>query len=131
MLDAVRKNREVYLRGLLEFGPFTWVALSLWIKQIHLAIYLQGLWVQESLGRWISAHPQVFSATIASVLFLTCLTLLVGRARRYVILAFINLVVTTVILADKISFRFYGDVISVVNLTSPKMMEAVIPSIIV
>jgi hypothetical protein len=110
--------------------PVKWVVISLWARQIYFGVYLQSIWLQESLDRWIRSHAEMFGATLAVLLLLVAPTLILSRIPRYFLLVIINLALTSVIVADRISIRFYGDVISLANLTSWPMMNAAVWSVV-
>lgn len=120
-------------RWLVEVGPLAWVAATLWGKLVYVSVVLPGMsWAgQESVGplgaMW--AYPHVFSATLASLLLLLAPFPLMPRALRFVVLLALDLVLTSLAVADLVHVRFYADVASVSELSSTHMLAWVLESL--
>jgi hypothetical protein len=107
-------------RWLLEVGPLVWVMASLCVKLVYFNVLLRAVWLapEEPLGRWIDAHLSVLSATLASLMLLAGLLLLVPQIWRLIILLALNLLLTSLVVADMVHMRFYGDVSSILELSN-------------
>ena len=122
-----RSTRAAVIRRLWvsEAGPVACAIVALWGKQLYFGLSVQSIWLQESLWSWSQEHLTMFSATLAGAALLTAWTLLLPRSLRYWALLLVDACVTTLILADHISIYFYGDVVSILNISSMSMMTAV------
>jgi len=126
-----------FRRQLVEFGPLVWVLVSLWLKLGYFSLSLRAseslrgtnLTPEESIWRWFHTHPDIFSATPASLLLLLALAPLAPRVWRFCLLLALNLVLTTVILADLAHMRFYEAPISVLEVSRIFMLPTVAASI--
>ena len=80
-----------FRRQLIEFGPLVWVLVSLWLKLGYFSLSLRAsesvrgtnLTPEESIWRWFHTHPDIFSATPASLLLLLALAPLAPRVWRF------------------------------------------------
>lgn len=118
-------------RWIVELSPFVWVMVSLWVKQICFSLTLRS-WngrPQESIWQWVSTHPGVFNATLASLLILLAPLLLLPRVWRYLLLLLLDLFLTLLILADTVHVRFYGEVLSVVEVSNIFMLKDISASV--
>lgn len=77
----------------IEAGPLVGVIISLWIKMAVFSVSLRSMWAQpeESIAQWIHAYPQVFSATLASLLLLFGFLSLIPRRNRFIVLLVLDL----------------------------------------
>ena len=111
-----------------------WVIASLWGKLVHISVRLPGLtWGEEEALHVFSvvrAYPHVLSATLASLLLLVAALPLVPRIGRFVLLLALNLILTSVAVADLLHVRFYADVSSTSDLSSTHMLAWVFESVL-
>ena len=116
---------------LVEIGPLVGVIISLWVKMAAFNLSLRSIWAQpeELIGQWIQAYPQVFGATLASLLLLLGPLLLIRRRSRFFVLLSMDLLLTSLVVADLVHVDYYGDVISVLNLLNVPMLPWIRSSI--
>jgi lipoteichoic acid synthase len=116
---------------ILHVAPIAATVLILWVKQICLSLSLQRIWLDESTGRWIATHLEMFGATLAtSLIVLAPVALVRSSVRRYVLALVVDLLLTAILLADDISVRFYGTVFEYGNFATPEMLEAAAASVV-
>ena len=117
---------------LLELGPLVLVITSLWLKTLYFSVSLAGVWwaPEESLSDWIHAHPQLFPATLGALMVLLSPLPALPRIPRVFVALVIDLVTTSLVVTDMVYVAYYGDVLSVLNVTRAPMLGAVIPSIV-
>jgi phosphoglycerol transferase MdoB-like AlkP superfamily enzyme len=133
MEDTAGDSSRFYAKTwFLELGILTAAIASLWIKQLYVNVSERTTWTSssESLAQWSGTHLEVFSLSLASVLLLFCLLPLMSRAWRFGTLISLNLILTSIIVADLIHIGFFGLPISVPRLGKARMMGAVTPDII-
>ena len=85
---------------------------------------------EQSIRDWFSVYPQVFSATLASLLLLFGSFLFIPRTWRLLSCLSCNLFLTLLVLADLVHTNYYGDVISVWRWSMVPMLPLVKRSIL-
>lgn len=139
-LDSAREGSESRKSGrraligrwLIDIGALMAVMGLLWIKQVYFNIVQRATWSppEESLWQWSQTHLNVFSLSLAIVMLLFGLFPLIPRISRFWLLLTLNLVLTSIIVADLIHAQFFGAAISVLSLANTRMLGTVVPSII-
>jgi lipoteichoic acid synthase len=112
----------------LNVAPVVLTAALLWAKQLYFNLVLQGV-RGRSGGNLSSLDMMLMSSSLASILLPIGLILLLHPVLRYAALLLLNVVVTTLILTDEVSVRFYGHVFSFFHVTPIRMIQTVLPSI--
>jgi len=117
---------------LVEIGPLVWGITSLWAKLVCFGASLRSLsWApEEPLGRWLLAHPDMFTATLASLVLLFAPLLLFPRVSRFMILLLLNLALSVLVLVNAVHFRFYGNIMPIGQVSNVYNLRWVVPSII-
>ena len=115
---------------LLEIGPLVWVLASLWIKQVYVSVSLREVWWEptESFWQWILAHPYVFSSSLTSLILFFCFVPFFSMIWRYIILLSLNLLFTSLFVADMIHLHRFADVLSTYSLLNSRMLPWVLQS---
>jgi hypothetical protein len=113
-----------------ELTPLICTILVLWFKQVYFAL------AQSQMGGLISSSlPEqanylvLLTATLSTIIVPVALIALLPRVPRLVALFCLDLIYTTLILADIISIRFYGEILSFMGVTPFRMIRTVLPSI--
>jgi phosphoglycerol transferase MdoB-like AlkP superfamily enzyme len=106
--------------------------VSLWGKLIYFSISLRYLWwaPEESFGQWVSDNSNIFTATLAVLMLLLAPLALLPRSWRFLFLILLNLLISSLVVADLVYVHFYGDVPSISNLVSITMLTSVASSIL-
>jgi len=129
-------------RWLLETGALVCILTIVWGKLVYFSILLPSEWwaSEESIKHWmrpafyvfhaIPTDPHIFSATLAGLLLLVAPLPLLGRMWRFLLLLLLNLMLTTLGLADIVRGRFYGDVISVSDMVMAPALKDLVPNIV-
>jgi len=142
-LETTRLLREPSAqRWLLETGTLVCILTIVWAKLVYFSVLVPSEWwaPEESIKHWmrpafyvfraIPTYPHVFSATLASLLLLVAPLPLLPRTWRFLFLLLLNLVLTTLGLADIVHIRFYADVISVSDLVTAPALKGLVPNIV-
>lgn len=120
-------------RWLAEIGPLTLVITILWAKLVHISLLLPSIsWGGGQPLHVVTAmlvYPDIFTATLASLLVPTALLFLVPRVLRLAILLLLDLGLTMLAVADFIHVRFYADVTSISDIAQTSMLTWVIESL--
>src|ERR1043166_2819106 len=139
---TVIARRLAHRHGFIDLAPVAFTILALWVKLAYFSYLVPGEWwaSEERIKAWLRpalhilgfllAHPHVAIATAASVLLIVTPFPLLSRMWRFMSLLLLNLVVTTLGLADVVHARFYGDVLSVSDLLLAPALEGILPSIL-
>jgi phosphoglycerol transferase MdoB-like AlkP superfamily enzyme len=126
----------------LEFGPLAFTVVALSLKLAYFTYLVPGEWWASTdtikhwlrpafhVVRFLGGHPQVLTATFAAVLLLVTPFPLLPRRSRFASLLVLNLIVTTLGVADVVHARFYGDVLSASDLLLAPALGGVLPSIL-
>jgi phosphoglycerol transferase MdoB-like AlkP superfamily enzyme len=114
-----------------EFAALTLTIVALWAKQLYAGLAVQTFWPGQSLATWALEHTAMFASTYGGALLLTAWTVLLPRGVQAPALLVINVLATTLIVADYIYIYFTGDVLSVLDtISSPAMARAVTASVV-
>ena len=114
-----------------EFAVLTLTIFAIWLKQLYAGLAVQTFWPGQSLGTWAVEHVTMFASTYGGAVLLTAWTVVLPRGSRIAALLVINVLATTLIVADYIYIYFTGDVLSVLNtISSPAMAKAVMASVV-
>ena len=139
---SVIGRRVGHPQEFIDLAPVAFTIVALWVKLAYFSYLVPGEWwaSEERIKHWLRpalhilgfllAHPHVAIATGASVLLLVTPFPLLSRIWRFMSLLLLNLVVTTLGLADVVHARFYGDVLSVSDLLLAPALEGILPSIL-
>ncbi len=104
---------------------------AIWFKQLYASLAVQTIWPGQSLGTWAIEHAAIFASTCGGALLLTAWTTMLPRGFRIAALLALNVLATTLIVADYLYIYFSGDVLSVLDaISSPAMAEAVTASLL-
>ena len=124
MKPLQKREADRFLPWLIEIGPSVWFIAALWFKMMYFSLSLRSVWIQpeETIADWIRAYPHIFSATLASLLLLCGPLSLIARGSRFVILLLLNFCLTSLVVADLVHVHYYGDVISVLSLSTLPML---------
>ena len=128
---AALTQRQAFPLWVLEIGPLILVTACLWFKLVYFSVSLRSVWwaPEEPIGQWIRTHPDIFSATLGSLMVVFGLLPLLPRIWRLVILLLSNFVLTLLVVADTAHVRHYGDVISVINISHAYQLRWILSSI--
>lgn len=130
---SVSSGRRALVRlWLIELGALTAIIGSLWVKQIYFNITQRAAWAapEESFWQWGQSHLSVLSLSLAILLLLFGLFPLIPRFLRFGLLLVLNLILTSLIVADIIHAQFFGAAVSVLSLANTHMLGTVIPSVV-
>jgi lipoteichoic acid synthase len=116
---------------LLAAGPFLLFVLLIWAKLSYFNFppneRLETDWVDWRLKEAV----QAWASTLAGLLILLSPLLLLRPLARYLVLAAIDVLVSALVLADLLHYRFYGDVISVSAVGTAGQVGGVMDSVLV
>ncbi len=109
---------------LLEIGPLIVVIGSLWCKLIYFYFSLRRVWwgFNEPFEQWLIAHPDMLSMNLASLLLSVSLVMFLPRIGRLVVLLLLNLLLTSLIVADKLHVLWFAEVISMSEISNALML---------
>ena len=139
-----RGHTAIALSWLLTIAPALCFLALVCAKLVFITWLIPGEywdWVlDESVGRWIRApshvfsalrqHPYVVSTTLASLMIPSALLLLFPRVWTLSLLILLDLLLTTVGLADALYIRFYGELSSVLDVSASNMLPTVYRSVL-
>lgn len=119
-------------RRLLVAAPVILVTACLWVKLVHVSLSLRETWwaPEESLVEWIADHPDIFTATLASVLAILAPVVLLPRRTRVLALLILHLLVTTLALADRVHAHFFGNLVPMTRLWHAGQLRWVASSVL-
>jgi lipoteichoic acid synthase len=134
---------------LVETVPLVGTMAFVWGKLVYFSALLPREWWlamndwwltdQDPITGWIrppiqilgaiQARPHILSATLASLMFLFAPLLLVPRIWRLLTLLALDLVLTVLAVGGFLHYRFYGDVLSISDVSVLHQLPLIIPSI--
>ncbi|MCI0455122.1 MAG: LTA synthase family protein [Candidatus Dadabacteria bacterium] len=117
---------------LLEIAPLIVVIVSLWCKQLYFYYSLRHVWwyKNESFDRLFIAHPDMLSMNLAILLLLASLVIFLPRISRFIVLIILDLLLTSLILADKLYVLMFADILSASEIVNAHMLLEVRESIL-
>ena len=121
-----------YSVWLLEIGPPIVVIASFWCKIVYFYYSLEYVWWgwNEPFNKWIEAHPNLYTANLASILPLFSLVIFLPRISRLVVLLLLDFLLTSLVIADKLHVLWFSEIISIPEISSVFMLPKVSESII-
>ena len=117
---------------LTEILPLSMVIASLWCKQLYFFYSLKRVWwgFNEPIERWAIAHPDMLSMNLASLIPLASIAIFLPRISRFVVLLLLDLLLTSLIIADRLHVFWFGEITSISQISSYRMLPEVSDSII-
>ena len=117
---------------LTEIVPLSMVIASLWCKQLYFFYSLKRVWwgFNEPIERWAIAHPDMLSMNLASLIPLASIAIFFPRISRFVVLLLLDLLLTSLIIADRLHVFWFGEITSISQISSYRMLPEVSDSII-
>lgn len=123
-----------------EIGPFLIIGAFILIKLMLISVLLPAaIWGEErslaeltaSFLNIITEKPQIILATASILILLFALLMLIfNHHRRFQILILVNLVLTTIGLADLVHVRFFDDVLSISRFDQNIPLRTLVPNIV-
>jgi phosphoglycerol transferase MdoB-like AlkP superfamily enzyme len=116
--------------------------IAVWAKLVYFSALVPSEWwaPDESIKQWMRpafyvfrsllSHPHILSATLGILLLLVALLPLLRRTWRFTALLVLNLILTTLGVADLVHVRFYADVLSASDLILAPALSGLVPSIL-
>src|SRR5215831_2802018 len=139
---ALFARKLVRRSTLIDIGPLAFTIGVLWLKLTYFSSFVpagwraeeemirQWLWPAFHMLRFVYEYPHVLSATLASVLLLAAPFALLSRTPRFVALLILNLILTTLGVADVVYSPLYEDVLSAADLVRAPALGGAVPSIL-